>query len=131
VRLLVACLGLIEWTTALIAGMAILLAMFWAYWPWSAEKSGSLGRCAVQVWAVLRGGTASPGCLTIPWVAAALVYWVGLAGAIVLMLVDHSTVLSIIGTLLIAGPPVVIVSCTGLWLVFYFWPPFKNDTTYG
>lgn len=125
-RLLLAWLGLAEWTAALVVGLALLLAMFWAYRPPAAEKSASVRRGVAHAWAVLRTGTASPGCLSIPWAAAALVYWVGLAGAIVWTLVGHSTVSLIIGMLLIAGPPVVVVSCAGLWLAFYFWPPLKS-----
>ena len=119
-------LGLCELAVGLAAGSYILAEMIRANIPSQAERS--LSRfCygAIVEGAMLRQGTSSPGCLTVPWAVAAVLSWIALAASIC-WLWRHASVLSlIVGTVVIVGPPAFVVLALSLWLWFYFWPPLR------
>lgn len=117
-------LGLCELAIGLAVGGYVLAAMIRANMSSQIEQPLSqLFDGMVGAGAMLRRGTSSPGCLTVPWTVACTLSWMALAASTWWLWLDTSALSLIVGTVVMVGPPAFVALALSLWLWFYFWPP--------
>ena len=119
-------LGLCELAIGLAVSVYVLIEMILA--NSSSQAKPSISRIfygIIGAGTMLRQGTSSPGCLTVPWAIAAMLSWIMLATSIWWLWLDRSILPLIVGTVMIVGPPAFIILALSMWLWFYFWPPHR------